>query len=202
MGLSLNVKKSECISISKNKNPSLCKVHIDGESTKQVERFNYLGFTITPNGRCDEEIKKRITLSKQAFQKMSPVLKNRAISIHTKTRVRKCYVWSVLLYGSECWTINKEMEKRLEATEMWFLRRMLGVPWIARESNESVMRRMKWKRCLLNTIQYRQLKFLSHVTRKGCLKHQVLSGKICRKTDKGRQRMKYLESMNLWIEKQ
>ena len=86
---------------------------------------------------CDEGIKKRITLSKQAFQKMSPILKNRTISIHTKTRILKCYVWSVLLYGYECWTINKEMEKRLEIKEMWFLRRILGVPWTARESNES-----------------------------------------------------------------
>ena len=133
---------------------------------------------------------------------MSPVLKNRTISIHTKTRVLKRYVWSVLLYGSECWTINKEMKKRLEATEMWFLRRILGVPWTARESNESIMRRMKWKRCLLNTIWYRQLKFLGHVIRKCCLEHQVLSGKFCGKRDKGRQRMKYLESINLWIEKQ
>ena len=94
------------------------------------------------------------------------------------------------------------MEKRLEATEMWFLRRILGVPWTARESNDSVMRRMKWKRYLLNTIRYRELKFLGHVIRKGCLEHQVLSGKICGKRDKGRQRMKYPESINLWIEKQ
>ena len=38
-----------------------------GLSIKQVTRFNYLGFTITSDGRCDEEIKKRIALSKQAF---------------------------------------------------------------------------------------------------------------------------------------
>lgn len=99
--------------------------------------------------------KKRICLAKQAFQKMSPILKNRSISIKPKTRVLKCYVWSILLYGSECWTINKEMGKRLEATEMWFLRRMLSVPWTARENSETMLRRMKWKRCLMNTIRYR-----------------------------------------------
>jgi hypothetical protein len=202
MGLSLNVKKSECMSISKNKSPSTCSVNINGESIKQVMHFNYLGSTITSDGRCDEEIKKRIALSKQAFQKMSPVLKNRTISINTKARVLKCYMWSVLLYGSECWTISKEMEKRLEATEMRFLRKMLGVSWTVKESNESIMKRMKWKRCLLNTIRYRQMKFLGHVIRKGCLEHQVLSGKICGKKDRGRQSVKYLENMNLWIEKQ
>ena len=145
MGLSLNVKKSECMSISKNKSPPTCNVNINGEPTKQVVRFNYLGSTITSDGRCDEEIKKRIALSKQAFQNINSFLKNRAISIRTKARVVKCYVWSVLFYGSECWTLSKDMEKRLEATEMWFLRKMLGVPWTARESNDSIMKRMKWK---------------------------------------------------------
>ena len=202
MGLSLNIKKSECMSISKNKSSPTCNVSMNGETIKQVTRFNYLGFTITSDGRCDEEIKKRIALSKQAFQKMSPTLRNRTISIQTKIRVLKCYVWSILLYGSECWTISKEMEKRLEATEMWFLRRMLAISWTARESNESIMKRMNWKRCLLNTIRYRQLNFTGHVIQKGCLEHQVLCGKISGKRDRGRQRTKYLESINLWIEKQ
>ena len=94
------------------------------------------------------------------------------------------------------------MGKRLEATEMWFLRKMLGVPWTARETNDSIMKRMKWKKCLLNTIRYSQLNFIGHVIRKGCLEHQALSGKICGKRDKGRQRTKFLENINLWIEKQ
>ena len=91
MGLSFNVKKSEYVSISKNKSPPTCNVNINGESIKQVVRFNYLGSTITSDGRCDEEIKKRIALSKPAFQNMNSFLKNRAISIRTKTRVVKCY---------------------------------------------------------------------------------------------------------------
>ena len=190
------------MSISKNKSPPTCNININGESIKQVVRFNYLGSTITSDGRCDEEIKKRIALSKEAFQNMNSFLENRAISIRAKTRVVKCYVWSILLYGSECWTLSKDMGKRLEATEMWFLRKMLGVLWTARESNDSIMKRMKWKKCLLNTIRYRQLNFIGHVIRKGCLKHQASSGKICGKRDKGRQRTKLLENINLWIEKQ
>ena len=202
MGLSLNIKKTECMCVSKSKIIPTCKVYINREPVKQVNRFHYLGSIITSDGRCDEDIKMRIALSKQAFQKMSPVLKNRTISIDTKTRVLKCYVWSILLYGSECWTISKEMEKRLEATEMWFLRRMLNVPWTARETNESILKRTKSKRFLINTIRYRQLKFLGHIIRKGCLEHLVLSGKIKGKKDKGRPRIKYLENVNLWIEKQ
>jgi len=53
MGLSLNVKKSECMSISKNKIPPSCNININGETIKQVARFNYLGSIITSDGRCD-----------------------------------------------------------------------------------------------------------------------------------------------------
>lgn len=77
MGLSLNVKKSECMTTSKNKIPPPCNVNINGEQIKQVFRFSYLGSIITSDGRCDEDIKKRIAPSKQSFQKMSPVLKKK-----------------------------------------------------------------------------------------------------------------------------
>ena len=72
MGLSLNAKKSECMNISKNKHPSPCKVHIDGQPIQQVERFNYVGFTITSNGRCDEEIRKRNYSLKTSSPKNEP----------------------------------------------------------------------------------------------------------------------------------
>ena len=79
---------------------------------------------------------------------------------------------------------------------------MLDVPWTARESNDSIMKRMKWKKCLLNTIRYRHLNLIGHVIRKDCLEDQALSGKICGKRDKERRRTKFLENINLWIEKQ
>ena len=48
-------------------------------------------------------------------------------------------MWSVLLYGSEVWTLDKKLKKRIEAVEMWFLRGMLSVPWTARMTNVRVM---------------------------------------------------------------
>jgi len=45
----------------------------------------------------------------------------------TKLRLLKCYVWSTLLYRCESWTVNQGMKSQLEATEMWFLRRMLRI---------------------------------------------------------------------------
>ncbi|XP_062917698.1 mitochondrial inner membrane protease subunit 1 isoform X1 [Mobula hypostoma] len=61
-------------------------------------------------------------MAKEAFQKMKTILTDRKMSTYTKDRMLQCYIYSVLTYGSECWTISPIMEKRLEAAELWFYR--------------------------------------------------------------------------------
>ena len=70
---------------------------------------------------------------------MSTILKNRNISFSTKLRVLKTYVWSILLYGCETWTITAETKKNLEAAEMWFYRRMVRISWKEKRTNESLL---------------------------------------------------------------
>lgn len=64
----------------------------------------------------------------------------------------------VLLYASEGWTISPTMQSRLETTEMWFLRRMIHIPWI-RKVNK------------MKTILTRQVRFLRHVLHKKKFEH-------------------------------
>ena len=56
-----------------------------------------MGFTISPDARCDTEIKKRITLSKDTFTKMKSIFTNRNIKAYTKINTLKVYIWSMLL---------------------------------------------------------------------------------------------------------
>ncbi|XP_042870688.1 uncharacterized protein LOC122252328 [Penaeus japonicus] len=100
------------------------------DKMQQVEKFNYLGSLITDDGKCDREIKKRTGMAKDAFQKLGKILKDRKMPTDTKLRVLDCYVNSILTYGCECWTISTQMERRLEAVEMWFLRRIFRISWV------------------------------------------------------------------------
>ena len=95
---------------------------------------------ITSDGKCITEIKKRTATAKDAFRKLSLILKNRNISMTTKFRVLKTYVWSTLTYGCECWTITSDIEKKIEAAEMWFIRRMLRISWTEKKPNVNVLR--------------------------------------------------------------
>ena len=119
--------------------------------------------------------KKRITMAKASFNKMSPILKNRNISMNTKMKVLKCYVWSTLLYGCECWTITKDSENKIEATEMWFLRRLLRISWKEKKSNEVVLDEAHVGRSMLKTIRKRQMQFLGHLNRHKGLEHLASS---------------------------
>jgi len=68
----------------------------------------------------------------------------------------KTLMWSVLLHGSETWTLRKEDIKILEACEMWFWRRILKICWQGHATNESVLEKIRMSRCLMNTITRRK----------------------------------------------
>ena len=62
-------------------------------------------------------------------------------------------VWSILLHGYECWTLTKDLERRFEAAEMQFFRRIMRIAWTEKKSNEEVMEIAGYKRSLLKTIR-------------------------------------------------
>ena len=127
MGLTLNVMKTECMLISKKAIAPSCNLQSRGQQIKLVKQFKYQGYMIISYRKCVTKIKKRIPTVKDAFQNLSLILKNRNISMTTKFRVSNTYVWSTLTYGCECWTITSDIEKKIEAAEMWFIRRMLRI---------------------------------------------------------------------------
>ena len=118
---------------------------------------------------------------------------NTAISIHLRKRFIKAYVLSTLTYGYEAWTINKEMEKKIEAADMWFYKRRLKVSWTERISNEQVLNRAGGEREMMRMIRRRQLRFLGHVMRRQELESICMPGRLHGRRGRGRPRMK------LWI---
>ena len=49
-------------------------------------------------------------------------------------------VFPVVMYGCESWTVKKAEHRRIDAFELWYWRRLLRVPWIARRSNQSILK--------------------------------------------------------------
>ena len=77
-------KKTKCMVISKSETPPTCNLKLGNIKINQVDDFNYLGSVVTPNGRCKKKIRRRISLAKEAFKKMKPILCDRKLSMRIK----------------------------------------------------------------------------------------------------------------------
>eukprot|EP00795_Rhopilema_esculentum_P004183 gene4183-biopygen11953 len=94
------------------------------------------------------------------------------------------------------------MESRIEAVEMWFLRRMLRISWVDHISNEEVLKRAGEERKLNIMIRKRQAEFIGNIMRKEGLEEIIITGKIEGKRGRGRPRLNYLASLSKWMQDQ
>ena len=118
--LSLNVRKTCCMVISKKKETPKCYLLVNGQAIRQVIQFSYLGSILTSDGRCDTEIERRIGATNKAFKDLANILTNRSINLDTRKRILNSYVWPILLHGCETWTMSKNIEKKLKSLDLWF----------------------------------------------------------------------------------
>ena len=81
---------------------------------EQVDRFKYLGSTMTADGRCETEIKIRIGMAKDAFSKRKELLTQK-MNRNAKKKIIKTIVWTVALFDAETWTLREEDVRRLDA---------------------------------------------------------------------------------------
>ena len=71
---------------------------------------------------------------------LDSILKSRDITLPTEVRLVKAIVFPVVMYGCESWTIKKAEHRRIDAFELWCWTRLLRVTWIARRSNQSILK--------------------------------------------------------------
>ena len=196
--MKMNAKKTKTMVISREEQTPKLNITIDGSNIEQVSNFVYLGHKLTEDGRCEEEIKRRIGIAKTTFCKMNRVLTSRSIPLTTRIRILHCYVWSTLMYGAEVWTITPQMSKRLTAFEMWTYRRMLRISWKKKVTNLEVLERVNHRKRLFRTIQTKKLQYFAHITCHSPLQRTLLEGKINGKRGRGRPRTSWASNITCW----
>ena len=79
----------------------------------------FLGFKISVDGDCSQEIKRHLFLGRKAMTNLNSVLKSKDITLPTKVCTVKAMVFPVVMYGCESWTIKKAECQRNDAFELW-----------------------------------------------------------------------------------
>ena len=101
----------------------------------------------------------------------------------------KYYVWSLLPYACNTWTLSKQMEAMIEAFEMWSYRRIMRISWKEMKSNAEVLKMIGLKNTeLVLSIKKKKLAYYGHVRRHYSLQKLVLEGNVDGKRGRGRRR--------------
>ena len=185
-----------------NKKQEMPKVNIsfDGTTIEQVQKMVYLGSITTEDGESEVENKRRIEITRYAFSNMRAVLSSRNISINTRMRLTKCYVWSTLLYGAETWTITKTLTKRIDAFEMWTYRWMLRISWKEHKSNEAILNMMKTSPDINENHQKEEMWILGHfIRRPNSIQRLLLEARIDGKRARGRPGSMWMDNIKDWL---
>ena len=105
-------------------------------------------------------------------------------------------IFPVVLYGCESWTIKKAEHRRIDAFELWCLRRLLRVPWTARRSNQSILKEIS-PGCSLEGLMLKlKLQYFGHLMRRAdSLEKTLMLRKIEGRRRRGRQRMRWLDGI-------
>ena len=105
-----------------------------------VRDFIFLGSKITADGDCSHEIKRRLLLGRKVLTNPDSILKSKNVTLPTNFPLVKAMVFPVVMYECESWTIMKAEGQKIDPIELWCWRRLLRVPWIARRSNQSIVK--------------------------------------------------------------
>ena len=97
----------------------------------------------------------------------------------TKVHLVKAMVFPVVIYGCEGWTIKKAEHRRIDAFELWCLRRLLRDPWTARRSNQSILKEISPKYSLEGLMLKLKLQYFGLLMRRAdSLEKTLMLGKI------------------------
>ena len=100
---------------------------------------------------------------KEAMTNLDSVWKGRDITLLTKVHTVKAMVFPVVTYGCESWTIKKAERQRIDAFELCCWRRLLKVPWKARRSNQSILRKTNPEYWLQGLMMKLRLQYFGHL---------------------------------------
>ena len=140
-------------------------------------------------------------MSKSRFIKIKTILTSKNISVALRLRLVTCYIYSIFLYGCETWTLNKTLEKKIDAFEMWIFRRIGRISWTQRMTNEDVCKKLNIRPTLLTTIQSRKIRYFGHITRHEGIQKDILFGRIEGKRARGRQCLTWTDEIKAWTGK-
>ena len=110
---------------------------------------------------------------------LDSILKSRDITLPTKVHLVKAMVFSEVMYVCKSWAIKKAEHRRIDAFQLWCWRRLLRVPWTARRSHKSILKKISPEYSLDGLMLKLKLQYFGHLMQRAdSLEKTLILGKI------------------------
>ena len=189
VGLKLNIQKMKIMASG-----PITSWQIDGEIVETASDFILGGSKITGDGDCSHEIKRRLFLGRKVMTNLDSILRSRDIILPTKVHLVKANVFPVVMYGCKSWTIKNAECRRTDAFKL-LCRRLLRVPWIARRSNQSVLKDISPEYSLEGLMLKLKLQYCGHLMQRADSFEKTLMLRKIEGRRRGQQRMRWLDGI-------
>lgn len=172
-----------------------------GEKLETVDKFKYLGSIISEQG-SKPEILARIAQSIAGLTKLKPLMSSKSLPLTSKVKLTRTLAQSIFLYGCEAWTLNKDLERRIQAFEMRCYRKILNISYKDHVTNNVVRDRITNAigphLPLLSIVRRRKLDWFGHTVRSSGLTKVVLQGTVNGARKIGRQKKRWESNIMEW----
>ena len=127
---------------------------------------------------------------------LDSILKSRHNTLPAKICIGKTMLFLLVMYRCESWIIKKAEHQRTDAFELWCWRRLLRIPWIARRSNQLILKEINPEYSLEGLILKLQLQYFSQLMWKASsLEKTLMLEKIEGRRRRGWQRTRWLDGI-------
>ena len=166
-----------------------------------MENFKYLGAIISNEG-SKPEILSRIAQATAALSRLKIIWRDKNISLASKVKLMWTLILSTFLYACESWTLTAEIERRIQALEMRYYRRLLNISYKDHVTNEEVRNRIQnaigVHDDLLTMVKKRKLGWYGHISRSSGMAKTILRGTVKGARRRGRQKKRWEDNIKEW----
>ena len=169
---------------------------IDGETVETVSDFYFGGLQNHCRWWLQPWIKRCLLLGRKVKTNLDSILNSRDITLLIKVHLIKAMVFPVVIYGCESWMVKKAERRRIDAFKLWWWRRLLGVPWTARRSNQSILKEISPGYSLEGLMLKLKLQYFGLLMwRTDSFEKTPMLGKIEGRRRRGQQRIRWLDGI-------
>ena len=138
---------------------------MNGQKLKVVDKFTYLGSTLSRAVHIDDEVTARTAKASVAFGRLrTNIWERNGIRLDTKLKVYKAVVLPTLFYAYETWTVYQRHAKKLNHFQLSCLRKLLKIRWQDKTPDTEVLKKANMQ-SVHTLLKLAQLRWTGHVTR-------------------------------------